>query len=215
MKNKINVFTVEDHPLTRFGISQVVNQEEDMTICGEAGSLDEAIYKIDKNQPDIALIDISLENSNGFALIKYLKSMYKDIRILVITMHDDIFYLQQTFFVKADGYFYKRDHINNLPCAIRKIISGTLYYSEQIAPQIRLLLSIKPYHNSPLDKLTEREKEIFLLLAQGKSRDKIAEHLFIAVKTVNTHIENMKKKLGFSTFKELQKYAMDWWTNSI
>lgn len=205
--SKINVLIVDDHPITRYGIAQAIHNRIDMVTCGEAGTLIEAKHSIKTCNPDIVLVDISLEQETGFDLIEEIRKSKPDILWMIISMHDDILYLQRAFRSGVSGYIHKSEDPSSYPNAILKVQQGELYWSKHLTPQIQILLSSKSKSNNAIGSLTDRENEILLLLSLEKSRKEIAEVLHRSIKTINSHIENIKKKLGVSSHKELLQYS--------
>ncbi|RJP20338.1 MAG: DNA-binding response regulator [Candidatus Omnitrophota bacterium] len=207
---KIKVFIVDDHPVVRFGISQAINQETDMGVCGDSGELDHAKAEIQRLSPDIVLLDISLKNDNGINLIHDLASTNPGLPVLALTMHDEQIYVKCSLEAGAKGYFHKDDSIKNIPIAIRTIISGESYFSKNILNTLCQTFANHSDHDDSIEKLSPREMEIFRLLGERKRRHHIAEQLFVTPKTVSAHIENIKTKLNISTSDEVTEYAV-WW----
>lgn len=207
---RIKVYIVDDHPLIRFGVSQAINKELDMCICGESGEIDRCKEHLTQDRPDIVLLDITLKKENGIELIQYLKDNYPDIPALVLSMHDELIYVKYSLEAGAKGYFHKNENVMNLPAAIRKIVSGGNYISEEISSTIMQAIVEQPSDSNNINTLSDREKEIFMLLGKGKRRNFISRVLFISSKTVDKHIENIKIKLKINSTNEVIECAVKW-----
>lgn len=206
--NQAKVFIVDDHSVVRMGIAQIIGKEEDMTVCGESETLQQALAEIPNSEPDIVLVDISLSRDSGLDLIQHLSSNSPAIPVLAVSMHDELVYIQSALQAGAKGYFHKHDQVCNIPVALRKILSGQSYFSEDIAAKMAEFISNQGSSTPQTNHLSHREKEILDLLGTGYRRQQIAEKLFISVKTVSAHIENLKTKLGLSSTDEVFQYAV-------
>ncbi len=204
----IQVYILDDHPVVRHGITQVINKEADMAVCGNAGELKQAINDIPQLFPDIVLADLSLNHESGIDCIHYLKTAQIEIPILVLSMHDELIYIKCSLEAGAKGYFHKNDSIMNIPLAIRKIVAGGSYFSDEISPLVLDVIANRSVESDSIDTLTPREKEIFRFLGEGKRRHQISEHLYISPKTVSAHIEKIKMKLNCSSSEEVSAYAV-------
>lgn len=206
---KFKIFLVEDHPLTRSGIMHIVDSEEDMFVCGEADNAAFAHQQIKELEPDIVIADISLVDSTGIDLIQMLRRDHISIPVLVVTMHDERFYIEKAFKAGANGYLFKRDSVNNVTDAIRQVMSGKSYSSESVEDA----MSTNSPHSvggdsSIVEKLSRRELQIFELLGSGNNRKEIADKLNISLKTVESHVDNMRAKLNVSSGFELVYLAI-------
>lgn len=206
---KYKIFLVEDHPLTRSGIMHIVDSEEDMYVCGEADHAGKALEQIKSLHPDIVIADISLVDSTGIDLIQMLRQEKIPVPVLVVTMHDERFYIDKAFKAGANGYLFKRDSVDSVTDAIRQVMAGNTYSSESIeaAMQTGMQFDISG-DSSILGKLSKRELQIFELLGQGNNRKEIADLLNISLKTVESHVDNMRSKLGVSSGFELVYLAI-------
>ncbi len=207
---RLKVYIVDDHPFIRLGVSQVINQEDDMIVCGESDDLRYAKEEIACIIPDVVLIDISLKNDNGIDLIIYLSDHYPGIPVMVLSMHDELIYIKYSIEAGATGYFHKNESVENLPYAIRKIVGGGNYFSEEISHIIMKIIKDRSVGTNCIDNLTPREKKIFQYLGEGKRRNHISEALCISPKTVSSHIENIKHKLKIQTTEILIQYAINY-----
>ncbi len=208
--NKIKVYIVDDHSVVRHGISQVIRTEEDMVVSGESGELELARREISLNLPDIVLLDISLNDENGIELIQYLNTRHPGISVMVLSMHDEQIYVKCSLEAGAKGYFHKNDSVTNIPHAIRRIIEGGSYFSEEISDTILHVITNRQPTDEQINKLSIREKRIFRLLGEGKRRHHISELLYISPKTVSSHIEKIKTKLNSKTTDDVIQGAYEW-----
>jgi DNA-binding NarL/FixJ family response regulator len=206
---RFRIFLVEDHPLTRSGIMHIVDSEEDMFVCGEADSAFTAHEQIKELNPDIVIADISLVDSTGIDLIQMLRRDHIEIPVLVVTMHDERYYIEKAFKAGANGYLFKRDSVNNVTDAIRQVMSGKSYSSESVDSAMSTESSQSISGDSTIvEKLSRRELQIFELLGSGNNRKEIADKLNISLKTVESHVDNMRAKLNVSSGFELVYLAI-------
>ena len=209
---KSRVFIVDDHPLVREGLANLINGQDDLIVCGDAEDSSQAIIGIIKAQADVALIDISLENESGLELVKKLKSQFPLVGLIVLSMHDETLYAERALRAGARGYVMKREANKSVLASIRRVLEGGVYVSEKIIN--RLVqgpgVSRQAPVTSPVERLSDRELEIFLLLGQGRSTAQIAADLNLSLKTVQTHNTHAKEKLGVSSFTELLRAAIRW-----
>jgi DNA-binding NarL/FixJ family response regulator len=205
------IFIVDDHPMMREGLAQLIAQESDLMVCGEADDAAEAISKIEKLRPDLALVDITLRSTNGLELIKDLRIRSPDLSVLVISMHDESLYAERVLRAGGRGYIMKQEGGKKLMEAIRHVLSGKTYVSEKISANILDMFSGRPVEGvSPVERLTDREFEVFQLIGQGLSTKEIADKLHVSAKTVEVHRVNIKAKLKVGTAHELIRFAVRW-----
>jgi DNA-binding NarL/FixJ family response regulator len=209
---KAKVLVVDDHPIVREGLSQVINHESDLTVCGEAESAQRALQVIDSTRPDVVIVDISLERSNGIDLIKDLKSRYPRLLMLVLSTHDESLYAERSLRAGARGYVMKQVAPQKLVGAIRQILKGEIYLSENMTGLLlHKIVSDQPTRGtSPLERLSNRELEIFELIGRGRKTRQIAEDLHLSIKTVETHREHIKEKLSLKDAVSLVRAAVQW-----
>src|ERR1051325_7607799 len=182
------IFIVDDHPMMREGLAQLIAQESDLMVCGEADDAAEAISKIEKLRPDLALVDITLRSTNGLELIKDLRIRSPDLSVLVISMHDESLYAERVLRAGGRGYIMKQEGGKKLMEAIRHVLSGKTYVSEKISANILDMFSGRPVEGvSPVERLTDREFEVFQLIGQGFSTKEIADKLHVSAKTHEVH----------------------------
>ena len=209
--NKKSVLIVEDHPIVRRGIKQLIDQESEFAVCWEAESTDEALAVFEKESVEFIIVDISLKNSNGLSFIKQIREKNSSTPILVLSMHDENFYSERALKAGANGYTMKSDPPENLIEAMRKIQEGHVYLSESMSKKAIEVFSGKNEENkTAVEGLSKREFEVFQFIGQGYSNREIAENLEISKKTVDTYREKIKAKLGLDSAYRLILYAFKW-----
>jgi DNA-binding NarL/FixJ family response regulator len=206
------VFIVDDHPMTRYGIAQLLKQEPGLEVCGEAGSAEEALGSIKPAKPDLVLADITMPGKNGLEFIKDLQAAHPDLPILVISMHEEEVYAERVLRAGARGYLMKHAGGHKLLTAINQILEGKIYVSENMAARVLDSFGGRRSHSGDtlLGKLTDREFEVFQLIGQGLTTREIGERLNMSGKTVETHRLHIREKLSLKTAPELMKYAVRW-----
>jgi DNA-binding NarL/FixJ family response regulator len=209
-KDKKKVFVVDDHPIMRQGLSQLINQEADLSFAGESGDGLEALSLIEKTKPDLVIVDISLKGGmNGIDVTKSLASDFPKIPVLVISMHDESLYAERALRAGARGYLMKQEATENVIVAIRKVLGGEIYTSEAMKDHLlHKIVSGHPTSDSSVENLTDRELEVVQLIAQGKGTRQIAEELHLSIKTIESHYANIKNKLNLKSGPELTQYAI-------
>jgi len=212
MSQKIKVLLVDDHPLVREGLVNLISQEADLQICGEAGNEPQALELIRTVQPDVAIVDISLETGSGIELIKSIKSMFPAVTVLVLSMHDESLYAERALRAGARGYIMKREAAKKVIQAIRSVVAGQLYVSEKIAAHMaeKFVEGRLTATASPIEQLSNRELEVFQLLGLGHNTRQIADHLHVGFKTVQAYCARIKEKLKLANATELLREAIRW-----
>jgi DNA-binding NarL/FixJ family response regulator len=210
--SKSRVFIVDDHPLVREGLTNLINAQDDVMVCGEARDSAGAIDGIAKERPEVAVIDISLANESGLELIKNLVRQFPQVALIVLSMHDEALYAERALRAGARGYVMKHETSKSVLASIRQVLGGGLYVSERIANRIalRLTSSRRPVASSPVERLSDRELEIFRLLGQGRSPSEIARDLNLSLKTVQAYCARAKEKFGITSLTELLRAAIQW-----
>jgi DNA-binding NarL/FixJ family response regulator len=210
MKRKI--FVVDDHPVMRWGYISLINMEQDLEVCGEAGSAPEALEKIASLPPDLVVADISLDGMNGIDLTKHLQARFPELPVLIVSMHDESLYGERALRAGARGYIMKKEARTKIIEAIRRILHGAFYLSDQMSTKI--LLQYQGKHldetHSSIEQLSDREMEVFELFGRGYATREIAEALMISPKTVESHRNRIKEKLAIDTTAELLQRAVQW-----
>lgn len=202
---------VDDHPLVREGLKGMIASDARFSVCGETGSIRVAKELIRETSPDIVILDLSLEDGNSLELIPRLKRQNPEIRILVCSMHDELLFAERTIESGANGYINKHEAAEHIISALRHILSGKLYLNPILVDRIVTRAAGKePRFGSSIDALTDRELQVFLLIGKGLSTSAIAEQLVISVKTVDTHRDKIKRKLGLKSAGQLIRAAVQW-----
>jgi DNA-binding NarL/FixJ family response regulator len=206
------VFIVEDHPIFREGLVQILNGEEGLVVCGEAGTAAQALRAIARLKPDLVLVDITLPGKSGLELIKELRAVDRKVKLLVISMHDEALYADRVLRAGGDGYIMKQEDPEEIIRAIRDVLGGHIYVSEQVlANKSKVSPKSRPEaKTAPLQKLMDTELEILELLGQGKSSLEIARQFHLKVATVTAHCTQMQKKLNLKSTNALIRYAVCW-----
>lgn len=210
---KYRILIVDDHPLFRHGIADLINAEPDLEVCGEADNAPSALEGIRHLSPDLATIDISLRGANGIELLKSIKAEHPKLPLLVLSMHDESLYALRSLRAGARGYIMKQEALDRVMSAIRQVLHGELYVSPSMSGRM-----IEEFVQggtgsggcSIADKLTDRELEILQLIGQGHGVQQIARELNLSAKTVETHRAHIKEKLNFQTARELARFAVQW-----
>ena len=210
---KTRILIVDDHPMMRQGLAQLVNNEPDLAVCCEVENAHQALAAIDKDPPDLVLADITLPDKSGIELIKDIQAINPGLAVLVISMHDESLYAERVLRAGGRGYIMKHEGGKKLMEAIRQVLSGKIYVSEKMSA--RILESFSGRRSPGADKssvenLTDREFEVFQLIGQGKGTRQIAEKLHLSVKTVEVHRVNIKTKLKLQSATELIRFAVRW-----
>jgi DNA-binding NarL/FixJ family response regulator len=209
---KTRVLIVDDHPMTRAGLVHVINHQPDLMVCGEAESAAQVLDILDSSRPDLLLIDITLPGKSGLELIKDVKAMKPELVMLVVSMHDESLYADRVLRAGARGYITKHEGGEKLMEAIRHVLSGKIYVSESMSAHILEIFSGRQTRldRSSIEKLSDREFEVFESLGEGLSSQQIAKKLHLSAKTVDAHRANIKTKLSIKTTAELISYAARW-----
>jgi DNA-binding NarL/FixJ family response regulator len=211
-KQKRKVFLVDDHPLVREWLTNLINQQPDLVVCGETESAPRALQAIGVAKPDVAVVDISLKESSGIELIKSLKQSHPDVAVLVLSMHDESLYAERALRAGAKGYVMKRDTTKKVIEGIRQVLEGRLYVSDTVkdAMTVRLIEGKTETTRSPVEQLSDRELEVFEMLGQGLGTRQIAETMRLSIKTVQAYCARMKEKLNVPSATKLLREAIRW-----
>ena len=212
LKKKSRILLVDDHPLLLDGMTQLINEQPDLQVCGEAGDRASALAMLDNVQPDLAVVDLSLKDQSGLELIKDFKVRAPGLLILVLSLHDEQLYAERALRAGARGYIMKREAAPKVLEAIRHILGGGVYASEKIVAGILNKVTGRPFTSTPsaLAALSDRELDVMLLVGKGYGTQQIANQLHISGKTVETHRANIKLKLKLNSGSELLQTAIRW-----
>jgi DNA-binding NarL/FixJ family response regulator len=209
MSTQSTVLLIDDHPIVRQGLVQLINEERDLVVCGEASNAREAMALAAEKRPDVALVDISLEDRSGVELIKDFRTSFPKTICLALSMYDESMYAIRVLRAGGRGYVMKQEAPKKVVTAIRRVLEGQIYVSEELASRLvgQLVLG-KDGNASPLADLSDREMEVLTLIGRGLATRDIAERLFISVKTVEAHKERLKEKLRLAGGTELVRFAV-------
>lgn len=215
MTEKIKVLLVDDHPLVRAGLANLIWQQPDLEICGEAGGEPDALELVRTVQPAVAIVDISLEKGSGIELVKSIKELHPAVKTLVLSMHDEMLYAERALRSGARGYIMKREAANKIIQGIRSVLAGQLYVSEKVMAVMneKFVSGAPPAGTSPVEQLSNRELEVFQLLGLGHNTRQIADHLHVGFKTVQAYCARIKEKLRLANANELLREAVRWHEN--
>ncbi len=210
-QKKYKVLIVDDHPIFCLGMSELINTEEDLVVCGSVESMKKTGEAIDRFQPDLIVVDISLKDGNGIDLVQEIKKDY-GLPMLVLSMYDESLYAERALMAGASGYIMKQEAISLVVEAIRCVLNGDIYASSTIKDKVfkRMTSQQNTDSRSPLDVLTNRELEVLRLIGEGFSTKEIADRLHLSIKTIGTYRENLKEKLQLKHFTGLVKFAVHW-----
>ena len=210
--NEKKIFLVDDHPLVREWLGLLLQREQDLVISGEAEDAAEAMEKIEQAKPDLAIVDITLKTSHGLELIKDLQSRMPELPVLVLSMHDESLYAERVLRAGARGYITKQEATKKVLVAIRQVLAGQVYVSETMAAKMenKLIVGRKDKQSYSIERLTDRELEVFQLIGRGYNTRRIAEELHLGIKTVESYRARIKDKLKLQDGTELLQHAIQW-----
>jgi DNA-binding NarL/FixJ family response regulator len=210
-QRRAKVLLVDDHPMVRERLAEAINRESDLEVCGEAEDRHQAIEQVERTQPDLAIVDITLKNSDGLELIKDLKARWPKLKVLVVSMHDESLYAERVIRIGAMGYITKQEATRNVLLAVRRVLAGGIYVSETAAGRILSRLTSHDRNmTSPEEVLADRELQVFDLIGRGVSTRQIAKRLNIGIKTVETYRARIRIKLNLKDPSELLQHAITW-----
>ena len=209
---EVRILIVDDHPLVRLSLREVIKREADLVVCGEAEDREQALTLVASAKPHLAIVDLTLKSSNGMDLIKDLRDQFPDVQILVLSMHDETLHAERAIRAGARGYITKQEATKKIMVAIRQVLSGDIYWSERAAARVasKVARASKPAGSSPVDLLADRELQVFELIGAGQSTRQIAAALHIDVSTVETYRARIKEKLNLDDSLALLQFAIRW-----
>jgi DNA-binding NarL/FixJ family response regulator len=211
-EEKSKILVVDDHPMIREGLVRLVDDEQDLTICGQADDAPEALKAISETKPDVVVVDISLKSSSGIELMKSIKAQYPKLPVLILSMHNEALYAERALRAGAMGYIMKQEASEKLLTAIRHVLGGEIFVSDKVSKRLirKLARGKADMISSPIDSLSDRELEVFHLIGQGCGTSQIAEKLYLSIKTIETYRTHIKEKLNLANSRELLQYAIQW-----
>lgn len=212
MPQKIKIFLVDDHPLVREWLTNLLNQQADFLVCGESGNAPEALQLMETAVPDIAIVDLTLADGSGLELIKSIKAGQPGVAVLVLSMHDEMLYAERALRASARGYIMKSEATQQVIQAVRTVLAGQVYVSAGVASLLaqKFMGGQKAGEALPVAELSDRELEVFQLLGRGFSTRQISEHLHVGFKTVQSYSARIKEKLNLANINELMREAIRW-----
>src|SRR5665213_3227320 len=215
MPEKNKIFLVDDHPLVREWLANLINEQSDLQVCGGAGNAPEAFQLIGVLKPGVVIVDLSLAAGSGLDLVKDIKAAHPGVTTIVLSMHDESLYAERALRAGARGYIMKREAAKKIIEGIRTVLAGQLYVSEKIAAMMaeKFVEGRTAASASPIEQLSNRELEVFQLLGLGHSTRQIADHLHVGFKTVQAYNARIKEKLKLVNATELLREAMRWQEN--
>ncbi|MGH7875076.1 MAG: response regulator transcription factor [Candidatus Binatia bacterium] len=211
-KTKRAVFVIDDHPIVREGLTQLINREPDLVVCGHAEYAYEAVKSVELVKPDVAIADISLKGTDGIELIKNLKTRAPALAVLVLSIHDESLYAARALRAGARGYIMKQEATENVLIALRRVLNGEIYLSERMSNKmLQQFVGLSSTATGfSIDRLSDRELEVFRLIGEGHGTRRIAEELRLSIKTVESYREHIKDKMTLSDANELVQHAVHW-----
>ena len=208
------VLIVDDHPIVRQGLRRIMENEEDVRVCGEAETSRDARNAIKELNPDVMIADISLKQSDGVELVRDVRAHYPQLPILVLSMHDEAIYAERILSAGANGYIMKQAASEQFLVALRRVLEGGIYVSEAVGnSMIQKFAAGGSYVSAnPIDRLSNRELQILHMIGKGMSTRETAVSLNLSIKTVESHRQRIKRKLNLNTGTQLVQYAVNWFT---
>jgi len=207
---------VDDHPIVRQGLANLIEDEADLTVCAQVESADEALTAIPEARPDVIVIDVALGERSGLELVKDVRARWPDMPMLVLSMHDELLFAERALRAGAKGYVMKQEATEKVMEGIRKVLDGELYVSERMAARL-MTQAVSDRGGAPsgeklnpLSRLSDRELEVFTMIGHGLGTREIAQRLILSIKTVEAHREHIKEKLNLKNGTELMRYAVQY-----
>jgi DNA-binding NarL/FixJ family response regulator len=209
---RTQIFVVDDHPAIREALTSAINSKIDMRVVGESGTAKKALRQMDRHEPDVVVVDISLEDAHGLDLVEEIRSRFSEVRIVVYSMYEESVYAERAIRAGASGYVMKSEPTERVVEAIQSVSEGDVYLSQRMSSRIlsKVIRQQDYAFSSATEQLTDREMTVFEKLGKGQSVREIAEELDLSRKTVETYRRRAKEKLGFDTVDELLQYAVQW-----
>jgi DNA-binding NarL/FixJ family response regulator len=211
-KQRRRIVLVDDHPIVREGLAQLINRSGDLVICGEAADAGEALKAIEALQPDLAVVDISLRGMDGVELIKQARARWPKLMILALSMHSEELFAERVLRAGARGYIMKQEATSGVLTAIRQVLNGDIYLSPSIQAHLlrHVIIGVKERGRLPIDTLSDRELAVLELIGRGQGTREISEELNLSIKTVESYRDHIKRKLNLRGSTQLVRYAVQW-----
>ena len=204
------IMLVDDHAILRQGLAQLIAQDQEFSVCGQFEDANSAFLAIPSLKPDLVIVDITLKEGNGLELIKNIKTHYPEMHLLVLSMHDEMVYAERALRAGASGYVMKQEAPEQLIAAVRRVLTGEVALSEKVNARLmhQLVGARRSQSTTSIERLSDRELEVFNLIGEGLGTRQIAEHMGLSVKTVESHRAHIKQKLDLKTSSELMHRAI-------
>jgi len=215
--SKWRFVVIDDHPLLRDGLTKLLSAQDDLDCCGEADNVADAKRVVTEKKPDLMLLDLRLKSGDSLDLIKTLKVEAPQVKILVISQHDEMLFAERALRAGASGYVMKENATNEILSAVRCVLKGELYFSHRVGEEaVRRSLIAKPEASrTGIERLSDRELQVFQLVGASYSTREIAAQFNLSIKTIETHRENIKQKLNLRDAAELNRYAQNWAADNL
>jgi DNA-binding NarL/FixJ family response regulator len=207
---KNRVLIIDDHVMVREGVAEIIEHADDLCVCGTASTANEGLEALSKLKPDLVLVDITLPGKDGIEFIKEARAMDPELRVLVMSMHDESLYVDRVLRAGGRGYIRKQEGGDRLIEAMRRVLRGEIAVSEKMTGRLLETFSGRKTMDSPLEGLSDRELEVFQLIGQGKTMKQIADELHLSPKTIEVHRSHIREKLRVTSAAELVAYAARW-----
>lgn len=211
-QEKAKVLIVDDHPVVRRGLTQLINQESDLCVCGEAEDGPQALRVFEQAAPDVAIVDISLKESSGIELIKDIRVRWPNMPVLVLSMHDEAFYAERALRAGGRGYITKDEAAEKVLWALRRLLKGEVYLSDRVTSRMlaKMVDGKRDGQVGSLESLSDRELEVFRMIGNGLPTREVAGRLHLSVKTIESYRESIKRKFKLKSAAELLQRAIRW-----
>ena len=216
-ERKSRVLVVEDHPVLCDGLKQLIDSQQDLVCIGAADNVSDAKRLVENSNPDLMILDLRLKGGDALDFIKTLRVEYPEVRVLILSQYDELLFAERAFRAGASGYIMKENATDEVLRAIRKVLAGELYFSERVAAAVvqRTLRDKPAPSRNGVERLSDREMQVFQLLGAAYSPREIAEQFHLSRKTVETHCEKIKHKLSLNNAAELKRFARQWATENL
>ena len=208
---KYRILVVDDHPIVRRGLRELVDGEPDLEVCGEAAGAAEALRELETARPDVVVVDLTLKSGHGLELIQQIKARDQRVKMLVSSMHDESLFAERALRAGASGYISKQESPEKIIDAMRQVLQGGVYLSSRMANRLlHRITTGEQLAKTPIESLSDRELQVFEMIGQGLSTKQIARKLQLSHKTIETHREKIKAKLDLKNSTELSRHATQW-----
>lgn len=205
----LRIFLIDDHPIVREGMGRLIEREPDMRLCGESDGMDDVLAAVRQANPHVVVLDLSLPRSNGLDVLAEILAVLPDTRVIVLSMYDERLYAERVLRAGASGYIMKQEAPARVLDAIRKVAEGEIYLNPEMMALLMRGLG-KTGDKNPEGALSDRELQVFIHIGEGLTLQEIAERLTLSVKTIESHVERIKTKLGIGNGRELMRRAVEW-----